>query len=415
MRIAFFLVGALLSMTPTSGFSDEKTSPKISWKKTVIDTAFRSEGVTIGDVNKDGKMDVINGELWYEAPKWEKHEFRASKDYRKGEENVYSNSFCCWADDLNGDGWLDVIVIGFPGAPCYWYENPQNKEGHWKAHEIWHSACNETPIYTDLFGNGKRVIVMGWQPKGKENEGQMAYFTPAKDPTKLWEMHPISEASIPEKKENGKKVAGKIVPGTFRFYHGLGTGDVNGDGRLDVLIPDGWWEQPEKVSDTPWKFHPAKMGFSCADMYATDLDGDKKADILCSSAHGYGISSFLQKEAKGDNPQFVEKPLFPKLVSQTHAMHFKDINGDGIKDLITGKRWWAHGPKGDADPNAPAKIYWFEGKKAADGVVTFTPHEIDADSGIGTQFEVMDFNGDGFLDVIVSNKKGTFLILQERK
>lgn len=100
---------------------DKKVDPKndtgITWKKTVLDTAFRSEGVTVADVNKDGKMDIINGEIWYEAPDWKPHEIRKSKDYRDGNKNVYSNSFACWAEDINGDGWVDVIVIGFPGAP----------------------------------------------------------------------------------------------------------------------------------------------------------------------------------------------------------------------------------------------------------------------------------------------------------
>ena len=100
---------------------------------------------------------------------------------------------------------------------------------------------------------------MGWQPKGKGNEGQMAYFTPGKDPTQLWEMHPISEPSKP----------GKEVPGTQRFSHGLGVGDVNGDGRLDVICTGGWWEQPAKVDGmTPWTFHPVNLGPACADMYA---------------------------------------------------------------------------------------------------------------------------------------------------
>ena len=95
-------------------------------------------------------------------------------------------------------------------------------------------------------------------------------------------------------------------------------------------------------------------------------------------------------------------------------MHLIDINGDGLKELVTGKRWWAHGPKGDDDPNAPPFVYWFEAKRGSDGLVQFAPREIDNDSGIGTQFVVADFNGDKLLDVVVSNKKGVFIFEQVR-
>jgi hypothetical protein len=480
MRPRVWLFGSLfclplaLSLLPAADKKPAEKPTKITWKKTVLDPAFRSEGVAVADVNGDGKMDILNGECWYEAPTWKRHEIRPSKDYRRGMENVYSNSFACWTEDLNGDGYPDLIVIGFPGAPCHWFENPKGKAGHWKKHEIWHSACNETPQYVDLFKNGKRVLIMAFQPKGKENEGRMAYFTPGKDPTKTWQMHPISEASIPtiwkltatslqllkdpskvkvpeavvarlgalrdkvfssdrdlltaarkhlDAKELKKyqeaikrraTIPGKIIPGTFRFSHGLGVGDVNGDGRLDVICTGGWWEQPAKADGkTPWKFHPANLGPDCADMYAADLDGDGKADILSSSAHGYGIWWHQQKRGKG-SPSFLRKDLFAKLVSQTHALHYVDINGDGLKDLVTGKRWWAHGPKGDADPNAAAMLYWFEAKKGKDGLISFTPHVIDKDSGIGTQFAVADVNGDKLLDIVVSNKKGTFLFEQVR-
>jgi hypothetical protein len=399
------LLAALALPVITSGADTEEVT-NITWKKTVLDRAFVSEGVAVADVNKDGKMDVLTGEVWYEAPDWKPHRIRPGKDdWSQGDKNVYSESFCCWAEDVNGDGWVDLIVIPFPGKAAHWYENPQGQPTLWKEHEIWHSACNETPQYVDLFGTGKRVLIMGWQPKGKDNEGQMAWFTPGKDPTALWEMHPISEPSTP----------GHPVPGTFRFSHGLGIGDVNGDGRADVLCTGGWWEQPAKDEGKPWTFHPADLGPDCADMYAFDLNGHGKADVLSSSAHQFGIWWHEQKaNPDGKEPAFVRHDLFPHLFSQTHALHFVDINGDGLKDLVTGKRWWAHGATGDVDPGAPAVLYWFEAKKNANGSTRFVPHQIDNNSGIGTQFAVADVNGDKLPDIVVANKKGVFVFEQIR-
>jgi len=422
------LLAALLLAAPAIAES------KISWKKTVLDDKFRSEGVAIADVNKDGKIDVLNGEYWYEAPDWKKHEMQPPKDHGTGLAG-YSRSFACWCDDFNGDGYQDLIVIDFPGVPCYWMENPKGGSGHWKKHEIWHSACNETPQYLDLFGTGKRVLIMGFQKKGTKfdgQDGQMGWFTPGKDPTALWEMHPISEPSVvPEMEErkdkdgnvvkdkNGKVVfapkpgTGNNIPGTQRFSHGLGIGDLNGDSKLDVITTGGWWEQPSKDEGKPWKFHPANLGPSCADMYVHDMDGDGKMDVLSSSAHQFGIWSYTQKSGK-DHPSFLKADLFKDLVSETHAMHFVDIDGDGLKDLVTGKRFWSHG-RGEPGSDKAAMIYWLKASKSKDGLTTFAVNEIDNDSGIGTQFVVDDINGDKLLDVIVSNKKGVFVITQERK
>jgi len=416
------LFGVVAAVAPGDSPADEKkpdpastkSAPTITWKKTILDRKFRSEGVATADVNKDGKIDVMNGEYWYEAPDWTPHEMQPPMDHKDGLGN-YSRVFACWAEDLNGDGYADLIVIDFPGAPAYWMENPKGKatseDGkpmHWKKHTIWHSACNETPIYTDVFGDKKRVLVMGYQPDGKNtagNEGRMAYFTPdPKDPNAKWAAHPLSDPAKPG------------APGTGRFSHGLGVGDLNGDGRNDVLCTAGWWEQPEKPDGkTPWEFHAAPLGQECADMFVYDVDGDGRNDVLSTSAHKFGVwfhKNGLDQKTK--QPVWSTTTLFGMLVSETHAAHFVDIDGDGQKDLVTGKRWWSHG-RGEPGSSWNAPIYYFKATKNADKVTSFFPVMIDEDAGIGTQFEVADINGDGFPDVVVSNKKGVCVIVQQRK
>ncbi|MGL4420461.1 MAG: FG-GAP repeat domain-containing protein [Gemmataceae bacterium] len=399
MQTALFLSLLLPGLAP-----DVSDAPAIRWTKTVLDRKFRTEGVAIADVNKDGEIDVFNGEYWYQAPDWTPHEMRPPMDFKDGLSN-YSRCFACWPGDFNKDGFPDLIVIDFPGAPCYWLENPAGQPGHWKQHIIWHSACNETPQYADLFGTGQPVLIMGTQPKGKETEGQMAYFTPTEDPKALWTMHPISEPSTP----------GKEIPGTRKFSHGLGSGDVNGDGRTDVICTAGWWEQPATKSDSAWKFHAANFGDAVADMFAVDVDADGKNDIISTSAHKFGIWFHKQRvNPKTTVINWEQNTLFGMLVSETHAANWVDIDGDGRKDLVTGKRWWSHG-RSEPGSGWNAEIYYLRNMKQPDGIIRFAPTLIDSDSGIGTQFVVDDLNGDGLPDIISSNKKGVRVIVQQRK
>ena len=355
---------------------------EVRFRKIVVDRTFRSEGAAVGDINHDGKTDIFAGDVWYEAPAWKMHEIRKVGKYKAA--GGYSNCFANFSMDVNGDGWIDSIVVGFPGKECFWYENPKNAKGHWKRRTVARSACNETPIFVDLLGDGKRKLIFG-------TDGKITWYNVPKDLEGLWDAHPIS---------------GPKAPGTQRFSHGLGMGDVNGDGRNDVIVTQGWWEAPIDRTTGPWTFHKVKLGPKCADMYAYDVDGDGDNDIISTSAHKYGMWWFER------TPAGFKQHEFFKEFSQTHAVHLVDINGDGLKDLVTGKRYYAHNGR-DPGGKDPAVLYWFELRRPGKGKVQYVPHKIDDDSGVGTQFEVTDFNGDGKPDVVTSNKKGVRVFLQE--
>ena len=388
MLARLMTVALLTVLFSFTAFADES---KISFKKTQLDGAFRAEGVAVGDFNKDGKMDIAAGTVWYAAPDWKMHTIHSNaKEYPpKG----YSDCFNAWADDFNGDGWTDVLEISWPGKAAVWYENPQGKGGPWKQHIATPIASNESPQYQDIDGDGKRELIIGFAEKNPDAaDRRMGIARPAEDPYKQWEIQPISEAS---------------APNTRRYAHGLGVGDVNGDGRKDIVVPQGWWEQPADIAGTEWKFHGASLGQPCADMHVLDLDGDGDADVLSSSAHNYGIWWHEQLDGGKWRTHEIDKSY-----SQTHAMCLADVNGDGMLDFVTGKRYWAHGGR-DPGGNDPAVFHWYELTRK-DGKPTWTRHQFDHDSGPGTQFQLADINGDKLVDVVTSNKKGVHVFQQVR-
>ena len=376
------------------------------WERIILDREFRSEGVAVGDLNGDGHNDVVAGDVWYEAPKnaskgqWKMHGFRPVGKFVAGV--GYSNSFANAVHDFDGDGRLDICVIGFPGAPFHWYRNPGKPSDKWAEHEIWSSICNESPDFADITGDGKPEFVYGSQPEARMG------FSPiptGADVTKKWKFNFISEPGDPNKN------------GTFKYYHGLGYGDLNQDGRTDVLIAHGYWSQPEDPNAGPWPFHPyalAKDGVNperLADIHVDDLDLDGDMDVIGSSAHAFGVWWFENVGTK-DKPQFKAHTI-QESNSQTHAMEYVDINGDGQRDIVTGKRFFAHNG-GDPGARDASLMYWFEVKKKKGSAPEFIAHEIVAgrNTGLGTQFQCIDYDGDGRMDIALSNKKGVNLLLQ---
>jgi hypothetical protein len=370
-----------------------------SFRKVQLTKEYFAEGAGVGDLNHDGKVDIVCGPNWFEGPEFKKqHQFYEGKAFPN--DRGYSNNFFSFVGDFNGDSWDDVLVVGLPGTPASWYENPKG-QGKWNKHFAFPAVDNEAPSFADIDGDGKPELLCTFQ-------GQLGIASPNKaSPTSRWDWRPISEKGP-----------------WRRFSHGLGVGDIDGDGLADFLMPEGWWRQPKaaEAKDKPWKQHKSAISRGGAQIYAVDVDGDGDADIVSSrSAHAWGLDWYEQTKTVG-GPAFVKHSVMGKTAgenpfgvafSQLHALVCADVNGDGRVDIVTGKCYWAHNGH---DPGArdPAVLYWFRNTKTEDGV-EFVPQRIDEDSGLGRQIQVVDVNEDGLPDVVTGNKKGTFVFLQQTK
>jgi hypothetical protein len=367
----------LAALVLLAACGDSPSGPP-AFARQALDTEFRAEGVAVFDVDRDGQNDLVTDQFWYRGPDFTPTEIRVPETYDVA---VYSRSVGAWGEDIDGDGWTDLVVAPFPTDEMYWYRNPEAAPGHWERFVVAPalSAGMESPIYADLFGDGRRVMVMGDEPNGI-----LAWFAPGADPRALWEKHPISAPGF----------------GAYRFAHGLGAGDVNGDGLTDVMTSAGWFEQ---LTPDAWTYHPFAFGPDpCSTMHAIDLDGDARNDILCGHPHSYGLV-WWQQQADGT---FVQQSI-DDTISQLHASVLADLDGDGAPEIVTGKTWYAHitGDPGLDDP--PELVYY----TIAPGPV-FERHDIDADSGVGRTMTVEDVDRDGQLDVVVANKKGLFVFRQ---
>ncbi len=391
--------GDIGGMAGTAGTGGSSPGTERPFRKIVLSTRFLCEGANFGDFNRDGTHDVVAGPYWYEGPDFVSAHAIYPEPAAPFDVRGYSDNFFAFVRDLSGDGWDDVLFVGFPGQSAYWFENPAaTAAGGWLRHDVVAAVGNESPDYTDITGDGVPELVF-IEMAADGMSGRYGYAGPGADAREPWAFHPLSP-----------------IGSYSHFTHGMGVGDVNGDGRRDLIEATGVWTQPESLlSDPSWQKNDHVLGHpGGAQMIAHDVDADGDADIVTTlAAHGYGLSWF-----ENTGGAFVEHAIVPVtapdsgiVMHEPHALTLADVNGDGLLDIVTGERHWAHAPA-DGDFAEPARLYWFQASKAA-GRVAFTPHLVDDQSGVGTQAVAGDVNQDGTTDIVLANKKGAFLFLQE--
>ncbi len=352
-----------------------------------------------GDFNHDGTLDVTIANRYYLGPSFtESREVYAGQPYNPAKE--YSPAMVNYAFDYTGDGWDDILVV--ESRTPVLYVNPKGQSRRWTRYAVFTApVTSESIMFKDMNADGKPDAVYGG------TGGVHWVSVDTANPTGPWKSYTVSQPGIPSS------------------IHGIGAGDISGDGKPDIIAPHGWWEQPADPSQTPWTFHQGafgRNGNAGGNIEVYDVNGDKLPDVVTAlAAHGFGLAWYEQKRDAG-KISFVEHLIMNDFASQNaggvtftelHALTIADIDGDGIQDIVTGKRHWAHLESyADPDPNGAAVLYWFRTVRTAKGAggAEFVPELIHNRSGVGSMIQVADLNKDGALDILAASSRGGHIL-----
>ena len=377
--LRFTLVAVVALIVHSTASCDE-----LQFRRHVINSESTYSACAVFDVNGDGHFDIISGGFWYAAPAWEKHFLRDVEEIR-GRFDDYSNL----PFDVDGDGDLDLISVNYRSSSMYWVKNPGPDSAvsdaaamtPWERIVAATPGAMETGRLVDVDGDGHPDVL----PNGTKFA---AWWSIEAGSTPTWNRH---ELPI--------ELAG----------HGVGFGDINGDGQGDIIGPHGWAEAPQDRRNERWVFHPEFDLWQDASIpvLVQDVDGDGDNDLVWGRGHRFGLYWMEQTTNGSKNRQWVRHAIDTSW-SQAHSLLWADLNGDGHAELVAGSRFMGHDGKdpGEYNPQIICSYHFSPESRTWKRQTIWSGDSV----GFGLDPKVTDLDADGDLDLICPGRSGLYVL-----
>ncbi len=394
-QLRWMALAPALMASISPGWAQESKAPTSTWRKHVVNDQSPFEAAGVADFNGDGKVDIFCGDSWYAAPDWKRHKVR---EVLPGTNPHYHEDFADLPLDVNGDGKIDIVTCAYFSKRVGWVEHPADPTKPWTEHTVDHPGPMETGYLVDLNNDGKLDFLpnigpsVGW------------YELTSQKPEVVWKKH-----------ELGKDGRG----------HGVGSGDINRDGRIDIITPRGWYEQPSKAGGD-WLFHAEfELGAASVPVVGHDFDGDGDTDIVWGMGHDFGLF-WLRNTPEESGKNAWQKNRIDASFSQVHTLLLADLDGDSHPEIVTGKRVYAHEVEPGATDAPCLHSFHFDRKKDTwvkttiyeGNPATNAPAEAakraalkdfeQGSVGTGLLMQAHDMDRDGDLDLVCPGKSGLY-------
>ncbi len=333
----------------------------------VIDSAYTAPskpyGKAVGDMDGDGQPDLFissangDGMYWYQYPDWEKETIRSAGSWSED----------CQISDIDNDGDNDVVNGNKQGL--FWYENPLGTNNSWKEHFIGSDGTNIHDLeIADLNGDDMLDVVIRFE---KENQKPVTMFL-QNDPDD-WMVVSNTNSS-------------------YKKGEGLATGDLDGDGDIDLALGNVWLEN--SGNGKKWQEHiysiemPEQMILKIADL---DLDG--RMEIIAAPQSSQTGKLAWYKAGEDRNTLWTEH-IVANNITRMHGLGVADFNNDGILDIHTSVR---HDNPGEQDNVS----IWISNGETVPGFLEYVVDDR------GSHFsKIGDIDQDGDIDILGANWSG---------